>query len=118
MDELPFQVERYIVKQRACEKSAETIAEEVQNQVLRDSALCDVRVYNPERAGTAVTSDFRDLHRCPRRDVVDENASKEAWSLVDVATIDVFDDGPVHCGEENRNGARLDLPRGRVQGVV
>lgn len=101
MDELPFQIERYIVKQGACEESAETIAEEMQHPFLRDSVRCDARTYNPERAAPVLRWDFRDLYSCPRRDVVDENASEGDGSCGDVETTDGFDDGPVDCGEKN-----------------
>lgn len=66
MPTLPFQIERYIVKQLACEEAPDAIAENVHSKFLRDVGPDEVRSYCPDREGDALTPDLRDLYQLTR----------------------------------------------------
>jgi hypothetical protein len=66
MSDLPLQVERFIVKQLACDVEPETIAEDVESKFLREITPSDVRAYCPEREGAALGPDLRDLYQITR----------------------------------------------------
>lgn len=101
MNEFPFQIERYIVKQLACEQDPATIAEDVKSQFLRDISPDTVGTYDPHADGSALTDDLRELYRRTRRNFKEASGEREERSFVKVATTDAFDEGPVHCVEES-----------------
>jgi len=82
MKELPFQIERFLVKQLACGRAPAAIAEDVQAQFLRTVEADQVRAYDPDADGSALHSDLRELYRRTRFDVLgeDEQAGKPARS--------------------------------------
>lgn len=63
MSELPFQIERYIVKKLACNASPETIADDVQAKFLREVTPDDVREYCPDPPAPALGPALRDLYQ-------------------------------------------------------
>lgn len=66
MSDLPFQVERFIVKQLACDVDPETIADEVESKFLREITPSHVRAYCPKREGSALGPELRDLYQITR----------------------------------------------------
>lgn len=102
MCRLPFQLERYIVKQLACDKSPETVADEVRAQFLREVTPQDVRAYHPDAEASVLDPDLRDLYQVTRWEftgALDQEA--EERSFVPVASTDVFSNQSVHCVEKN-----------------
>ncbi|MFB6278012.1 MAG: Rieske (2Fe-2S) protein [Salinibacter sp.] len=102
MSKLPLQIKRYIVKQLACDVAPETIAEEVQDQFLRDLTPEDVRAYRPDVGDSVLSDDLLDLYHRTRQEYAG-TASEEARerTFVEVATTDVFANQSLHCVEEN-----------------
>lgn len=99
MAQLPFQIERYIIKQLACEVEPETIADEVRSQFLRDVTVEDVRSYRPE-ADNPLSSDLRELYHSTRRAYAGApDEAERDHTFVEVATLDVFEDRAMHCVE-------------------
>lgn len=101
MGEFPFQIERYIIKQLACEEDPATIAEDVKSQFLRDLSPDTVDAYDPHADGSALTDDLRDLYHRTRRTFEGTTEEREERSFVEVATTDAFDEDPIQCIEEN-----------------
>jgi nitrite reductase/ring-hydroxylating ferredoxin subunit len=99
MPDVPFQVERFIVKQLACDEAPAAIAEEVQGTFLRDVSVEDVQAYCPKTDGSALTPDLRDLYQRTRREFVGTATEDPERSFVEVATTGELDDGPLHCVE-------------------
>ncbi len=77
MSSLSFQIERFIVKQLACEQVPETIAEKVQSQFLRSIDADQIRAYDPDEDGSALNPDLRDLYQRTRNDFVGEEQAEE-----------------------------------------
>lgn len=101
MSDLPFQLERYIVKQLACDVSPETIAEEVRSQFLREITPEDVRAYYPEAGESALGPDLRDLYQVTRweyRGALDTET--ETFRFVPVANVSDVEDQSVYCTEK------------------
>jgi hypothetical protein len=70
MPDLPLQIERFIVKQLACDEAPAAIAEEVASTFLRDVEAADVRAYCPEADGAALTPELRALYQSARLEYV------------------------------------------------
>ena len=66
MTDLPLQVERFIVKELACETDPEEIVDAVNTKFLREVETSDINAYCPEANGTALTPDLRDLYQVTR----------------------------------------------------
>lgn len=98
MADLPFQIERYIVKQLACDEAPETIVEDVQGQFLRTVTPDQVRDYHPDHDGSALTAELQGLYQRTRQDFL--SGTEEESVFVEVATTEALDDGTVHCVEE------------------
>jgi hypothetical protein len=81
MPDLPLQIERFIVKQLACDEAPAAVAEAVASTFLRDVEAADVRAYCPEADGAALTPELRNLYQSSRREYVgadEADASGEA----------------------------------------
>lgn len=107
MSDLPFQIERYIVKQLACEEAPDTIAEDVQSQFLREVSPRQVELYHPDVDADVLTPGLRDLYRQTRQDVRGEVGKDEERTFVDVASTDVFDDRSMYGVEEDGTAIAL-----------
>lgn len=102
MSTLPFQIERYIVKQLACEEDPSTIADDLQGKFLRDVDEDVVQSYSPEDGGDALTADLRELYQYTRgRYLGEEDAGEEDRSFISVATTDEVEKGTIHCVDVN-----------------
>lgn len=99
MPSLPFQIERYIVKQLACDESPATIAEDVESKFLREIETDDVTSYCPEQNGAALTPDLRDLYQYTRWNYKGGGEKEAERSFVSVATTEEVDDDALHCVE-------------------
>lgn len=102
MATLPFQIERFIVKQLACEEEPAAIAEDVQGKFLRDIDDEVVEAYSPDADGDALTPDLRELYEYTRgRYLGEDDADEEERSFVSVATTDEVQAGTIHCVDVN-----------------
>lgn len=97
MPTLPFQIERYIVKQLACDEAPDTIAEDVQGKFLREVEPGDVASYCPDRDGDALTPDLRDLYQFTRGHYKGGLDDEPEGTFVSVATTDEVEDDALHC---------------------
>ena len=101
MATLPFQIERFIVKQLACEEEPAAIAEDVQGKFLRDIDDEVVEAYSPDADGDALTPDLRELYEYTRGRYLGEDDAEEERSFVSVATTDEVEAGTIHCVDVN-----------------
>lgn len=104
MPTLPFQIERYIVKQLACEEEPATIAEDIQSKFLREVDAKTVQAYAPERDEEVLPPELRDLHQYTRNEYLgEEDEEEEDRTFVSVATTDEVKEGTIHCVDVNEN---------------
>jgi 3-phenylpropionate/trans-cinnamate dioxygenase ferredoxin subunit len=101
MPTLPFQIERYIVKRLACDEAPTAIAEDVESKFLREVETEDVWAYCPDRDGTALTPDLRDLYQFTRWKYAEEGEDEREATFVAVATTEEVNDDALYCVEVN-----------------
>lgn len=102
MPELPFQLERYIVKQLACDTTPEEIAEDVRAQFLREVTPEDVWAYHPDAEDPVLGPDLRDLFQVTRWEyegALDQDT--DGRRFIPVASTEVVENQSVHSVEKD-----------------